>query len=354
MLARFYISRREYAKAAQVYELLAERAGGAGEGAVTLEQRLGAYQQAVLQAKSYGDSELLDRLESKARILSLQQRLADQLAAGGGGPEAASREDIEAAVSDLRREPKELAELYNDYAVPAQAWGLCLEMVDLSGYGDAAYLRQLWDLHLKQTWQQRWEAGEAGGDPAGARAAAALDAACLVAESLGERFFPNEASFPAPHVALRLEQAAAGSWPHATGVEQGSGRVVRAMVGACRGSYDAAVRAYGALLAVRGGDPQSEELHAPALRLRLLRALALAISAARDKLLDAAPGAALGAGLRGGRREVGALAAACEAYASEARRLPQADEGDRLAAEFEALQASLQPLLGHHARHTPF
>eukprot|EP00887_Chlorella_sp_A99_P007116 scaffold2.g7116.t1 len=303
VLARFYI--RQGRGVGLVYELLAERAGGAGEGAVTLEQRLGAYQQAVLQA----------------RILSLQQRLADQLAAGGGGPEAASREDIEAAVSGelfahLRREPKELAELYNDYAVPAQ------------------------------TWQQRWEAGEAGGDPAGARAAAALDAACLVAESLGERFFPNEASFPAPHVALRLEQAAAGSWPHATGVEQGSGRVVRAMVGACRGSYDAAVRAYGALLAVRGGDPQSEELHAPALRLRLLRALALAISAARDKLLDAAPGAALGAGLRGGRREVGALAAACEAYASEARRLPQ--EGAPIVRQSTSRQpdaASVRPLI---------
>ena len=30
-------------------------------------------------------------------------------------------------------------------ATPAlpQAWGLCLEMVDISGYGDAAYVRQV-------------------------------------------------------------------------------------------------------------------------------------------------------------------------------------------------------------------
>jgi hypothetical protein len=35
------------------------------------------------QAKSYGDAELLDRLESKARIITLQQRLADSLAAVG-------------------------------------------------------------------------------------------------------------------------------------------------------------------------------------------------------------------------------------------------------------------------------
>lgn len=36
----------------------------------------------------------------------------------------------------------------------------------------------------------------------------------------------------------------------------------------------------------------------------------------QDKLLDRAPGAALGA-YRGGRREAGLLAAACEAYAGQ-------------------------------------
>jgi hypothetical protein len=66
-----------------VYELLADRAGGAGEQAVSLEQREQHYQAALLQAKSFGDAELLDRLEGKARICALQQRLADSLAAAG-------------------------------------------------------------------------------------------------------------------------------------------------------------------------------------------------------------------------------------------------------------------------------
>ena len=124
----------------QVYELLADRASGPGEQAVSLAQREESYQAAVLQvgtgvqskgitrglvvgldsvtgnlflsrsaanpsfesvgalttaaslptnppcvqAKSYGDAELLDRLEGKARIVALQQRLADALAAAGG------------------------------------------------------------------------------------------------------------------------------------------------------------------------------------------------------------------------------------------------------------------------------
>ena len=38
-------------------------------------------------------------------------------------------------------------------------------------------------------------------------------------------------SFPAAHVLLRLEQAAAGTWPHRTGLALTTDRVVRAMVG---------------------------------------------------------------------------------------------------------------------------
>ena len=40
-------------------------------------------------------------------------------------------------------------------------------------------------------------------------------------------------SFPVAHLLMRLEQAAAGSWPSATGVELGSARVQAAMVRCC-------------------------------------------------------------------------------------------------------------------------
>ena len=33
-----------------------------------------------------------------------------------------------------------------------QVWRICLEMVALSEYNDAAYVRQLWDVHMKATW----------------------------------------------------------------------------------------------------------------------------------------------------------------------------------------------------------
>ncbi|KAL4426022.1 hypothetical protein ABPG75_010038 [Micractinium tetrahymenae] len=349
VLARFYISRHEYAKAAQVYELLADRASGPGEQAVSLEQREEYYQAAVLQAKSYGDAELLDRLESKARIMQLQQRLVGVLAAAAAAtPDEAAREEAEGAVSELRAAPKPLEVLYNDFAIPSQNWRLCLEMVHLANFSDRQYVCQLWDLTLKEAWQQQWEAGGEAAAAVGAgddaAVAAALDESCQVVESLGEQFYPNENSFPTAHMLMRLEQAAAGSWPLHTGVAQDSGRVLQAMAAACKGSYDAVVRVYEALLSVRGGDEAGDALHAPALRLRLLRSLATAIAAAKDKLLDRAPGAF--GGYRGGRREAGLLAAACEAYAAEARRLLPAAEAERLSAQFEVLQAELQPLLG--------
>jgi hypothetical protein len=40
-------------------------------------------------------------------------------------------------------------------------------------------------------------------------------------------------SFPAAHVLMRLEHAAAGTWPAHTGAAQDSGRLLRAMVCAC-------------------------------------------------------------------------------------------------------------------------
>ena len=47
---------------------------------------------------------------------------------------------------------------------------------------------------------------------------------------------------------MRLEQAAAGTWPAHTGLALDSGRVLAALAAACKGSFDAAVRVYEALL----------------------------------------------------------------------------------------------------------
>ena len=56
---------------------------------------------------------------------------------------------------------------------------------------------------------QGWDAAKSQGS------AGQLGECCLRATTLGEQLYPNDTAFPLAHVALRLEQVAAGQWPEA-------------------------------------------------------------------------------------------------------------------------------------------
>jgi len=53
-------------------------------------------------------------------------------------------------MSELQEEPKNLAVLFNDYAVPFRVWDVCLEIVAAANHNDPTYNRQLWDAYLTQ------------------------------------------------------------------------------------------------------------------------------------------------------------------------------------------------------------
>ncbi len=57
---------------------------------------------------------------------------------------------LQDAIGELKEGPRELVDLYNDYVCPWTRWGIALEMVEIANYGDAAYIRQLWDVYLRQ------------------------------------------------------------------------------------------------------------------------------------------------------------------------------------------------------------
>ena len=65
-------------------------------------------------------------------------------------------------------------------------------MVALAEFSDAAYVRQLWDVHLKAVWESAAAAEAGEGASEESAAAAALEADCVEAEQLGEQFFPDE------------------------------------------------------------------------------------------------------------------------------------------------------------------
>lgn len=356
VLARFYIGVQEYAAAAGVYELLASRSPAPAEFPdPSLETRMACLEAAVLQARSCGDAGLVDRLETKLRVARVQGALTEALLSDLDQDSASHQdweelteseftmEETRAVVSELRRRLFSLEDLYNDVSRPSHRWAACLELLDISAVSDPPYVRQLWDLYLKSEWQSGWAGRER--DPEEARAARALRAAAEAASSLGERFFPNESSFPASQVLLRLEQAAAGLWPRPTGVELDSIPAQQALLAACGGSYEGVVRAYEGLLSARPSDPHGDELAAPPLRLRLLQSLRDVVVSGRDRLADRVP---LTGGLQTGQggRELRVFAAACEAFAPEARHVPG---GHGLAEEFRALGVDLLRLMGYNS-----
>lgn len=57
---------------------------------------------------------------------------------------------LQDALAELKEEPQELTTLYNDFASPFKQWSLALEMVALANYNDPVYIRQLWDVYLRQ------------------------------------------------------------------------------------------------------------------------------------------------------------------------------------------------------------
>ena len=84
-------------------------------------------------------------MEIQRRLAVRLQEQATKLEAGSGEHSA-----IQEALADLHEEPRELTSLYNDYASPFRQWSTALEMVALANYNDPVYIRQLWDVYLRQ------------------------------------------------------------------------------------------------------------------------------------------------------------------------------------------------------------
>ncbi|KAF5829261.1 Non-repetitive/WGA-negative nucleoporin C-terminal-domain-containing protein [Dunaliella salina] len=382
LLAKFHIGKRRFQEAASVYAALASRRSGPGESAVGLEERVSALQAAVLQAKSVGNSGLVDKLEADARLMSYQAQVAQRLEARRSllGPESEEEaSELGRQASDLATGLRDVSELYNDYAQPYKMWDVCLQLIDFAGSAvDAALVRQLWDHALlaaadhpesaimgDSTSQQPSMLSPPLGRGIGAGLTARMSAVAALVERLGSQFFPHEASFPATHVAFRMEQVAAGLWPtaHAAATTAADGykgdAMARAMLGACHNSLPAALRVYELLLARRAPGVPEAELAQVRLKVSLLRSLAHLCRAAQAEVVSAlvapglatADGLALATGMGQGRaagpqaaltlahREAGNLADACERYALEARRLGDA-EAEELAGVFDAVKAA--------------
>ncbi|KAK9832768.1 hypothetical protein WJX84_003081 [Apatococcus fuscideae] len=214
-------------------------------------------------------------------------------------------------------------------------------MVALAHYTDRPWIRDLWDVYLRQGWDAAMSQGSE----------AQLTECCLRVSALGEQLHPNDTAFPLPHVALRLEQVAAGQWPEAATPGDDLERVANVLLKLCgattANATQAVQRVYDTLLSVRGADEAGDALHAPLLRIRLLRALLFLMERSVEACKQQPSVGGRGA-MQSAQQEVGTIVNACERYAHEAKRLHVQQEAHDVAAGFESLVSEIGQMLANY------
>lgn len=152
-----------------------------------------------LQARSVGDEQQTDGLRASVKIMSLQIAITKQLqqllaglrrqqqqrGAEATGPAGVSKEQLEGLLKEIQNSSMDISELYNAYAQPLEMWDMCLEICNFAGNVPAEYVRQLWDLLLKETWEEGVAAGGLDTD-------SQLERCCDKVQALGVKFYPNE------------------------------------------------------------------------------------------------------------------------------------------------------------------
>ncbi|XP_051144729.1 nuclear pore complex protein NUP155 isoform X2 [Andrographis paniculata] len=344
LLARYYVLKRQHVLAAQILVRLAERRSTEAGDTLTLEQRCQYLSNAVLQAKSAGetgslsgsaqgvmDNGLLDLLEGKLAVLQFQMKIKEELEAmasklessPGGSESAANGQssdpesliDIQEKAKDLAVDLKTITQLYNEYAVPFELWEICLEMLyfaSYSGDADSSIVREIWARLIDQAISR-------GG----------IAEACAVLKRVGSHVFPGDgAILPLDTLCLHLEKSAQERT--VSGVEPvGDEDIARALLAACKSAVEPVLNTYDQLLSNVAIVPS------PNLRLRLLRSvLAIlrewAMSVYAQKMGTSTAGASLILGgpfsftqtttLNQGVRDK--ITTAANRYMTEVRRLP--------------------------------
>lgn len=124
------------------------------------------------------------------RLATMRRQQQQQHGADAAGSAAISREQLESLMKEIQGSSLDISDLYNAYAQPLELWDVCLEICNFAGNVPAEYVRQLWDLLLKQTWEVDSAAASARSHAADSDAR--LEHCCDQVQALGVKFYPNE------------------------------------------------------------------------------------------------------------------------------------------------------------------
>ena len=357
LLAHVHQENGQYDAAVGVYSALGQRPSGfESDEKVSLDERERHFQAGLLVAKNAETN--LQHLDVHLQLLDFQRRIRRELrrriletTEDGGATAGVDSTAMQKAVDDLEFDLTDITTLYNDYASEFGLWDLSLEIIQFSIPGNEASGAQ-----LEETSRQLWDqvlvdasSFKHGGS--------ALRAAAAEVSRIGSRLYPFDASFPAHHVARRLEEIAYGLWPKSMNAgtrEDASDTIIssriisESLLDAARMDFACVYRAYEALISLRGvgGGGETGVLHQPRLRYRMLRTSFEVLAAWARQVEQSSSERSESAGI---------IIFACETCLAEVKRLQiPALQADELAAQYRSLRDEMNANLplgrGLHVR----
>jgi hypothetical protein len=144
------------------------------------------------QASSSGEKAIVEQLRASGDLMQLQLSIANCIAAAAGGssstpvPDGITHARMTSDMRALRSRCMDIDTLYNTYAQPYAQWDSCLRLCNVANTVPGEYVRQLWDLLLKQAWE-----GAVGADGA-VDSDVRLAMCCERTQELGAKFYPND------------------------------------------------------------------------------------------------------------------------------------------------------------------
>lgn len=169
------------------------------------------------QASTSGEKSVVEQLRASVDLMHLQLSISNRIAAlattttaaqqqqqpgGRGGsssrapppeqqqpqllPDGITPARMAGDVRALRSRCMDIDTLYNTYAQPYAQWDMCLCLCNCANTVPGEYVRQLWDLLLKQAWETAQ--GADGSSSSDVR----LALCCECTQELGVKFYPNE------------------------------------------------------------------------------------------------------------------------------------------------------------------
>lgn len=128
-------------------------------------------------------------IRSRLQQLLTRAQQQQQQGASAAGP---SPDQLSRLLKEIQNSSLDVSDLYNSYAQPLGMWDMCLQICNFAGSVPSDYVRQLWDLLLKEAWETGGITAPNNAAKQGVDSDTRLERCCDKVQELGVNFYPNE------------------------------------------------------------------------------------------------------------------------------------------------------------------